>query len=95
VTLHWRIEQRPLISPLRFFDAVASIVLEKKSYTLGSSGSKQAVLAASPTRVVFAFSASSASAFLRNLGVVTGCEVGDDEPVSDTVLSAIPQVIYE
>jgi hypothetical protein len=95
VTLRWRIQQRPLITPLRFFDAVASIVLEKKSYTLGSSGSKEAVVGASPARVVFAFSASSASAFLRNLGVVTACEAGDDEPVSEKVLSAITQVIYE
>jgi hypothetical protein len=93
LTVRWRFQKRLLTPPLRFFEPVATVVLEKRGYQVGG-GTPQVVLGGAPYNAVAAFVAPGSNAYSRHL-VFTFAETAPQaEEVSAGLLREITAFLY-
>jgi hypothetical protein len=95
VFLCWSTEERSAITLLRFFEAVATLVLEKQGFGTNSGG-KDMIFGGFPGRAVVAFLSPLSTGVLARLNVIAAT---DDEETSrklaKELLARIVKVIYE
>jgi hypothetical protein len=95
VCLCWKSEERSAVGPLRFFEPVASVVLEKQAFTTNIGG-KNFVFGVFPGRSVATFVGSAATGVSARLNVVTA--TGDEDSgnkLATDLLARIVKVIYD
>jgi hypothetical protein len=93
--LCWSIDSRPMIGPLRFFEAVTSVVLEKRGYQV-MPGTKDLVFGGKRDLALTVFSVPAANAFARHLGVIAVSDTEEEgRQASRALLSEVLKVLYE
>lgn len=93
--IHYKLEQHGAINLLRFFDPVASIVLEKQGYQI-QNPTRGLVFGGMPQGSAAAFLAPGVNAVNAHFGVLAAAETDEEcEKVPSTLMAAILKILYD